>query len=148
MSSPITASLAIDEKTGVTPPLDSRGLAPRPAPSTATQELVHVAREFAIVVLVAYAILSALLPFIAHALTPPPPVFGIPSAPAYTINVTRIGLLYVVTICTAAVFAIYGVAVAVYVAARRYWRKPAPLDLEKGLEEMRAARSQSGRIAL
>ncbi|KAL1658783.1 hypothetical protein GGF50DRAFT_66588 [Schizophyllum commune] len=108
------------------PLTDSQG----PAPSTTAQELAHLAREFLVVVLFAYAILSALLPALAFVLARLP-ALAVPDAP----SLAHVHLLRVVFVCTALVFAVYGAAVAAYFAVRKYWCARRSVDLEMGSEE-------------
>ncbi|KAL1753672.1 hypothetical protein FB107DRAFT_217298 [Schizophyllum commune] len=115
-----------------------------PAPSSTAQELAHLAREFLVVVLFAYAILSALLPALAYVLARLP-AFAVPDAPP----LAHVDLLRVVFVCTALVFAVYGAAVAAYFAVRTYWCARRSADLEKGSEEECASLlSRRGPIAL
>ena len=117
-----------------------------PAPSTTAQELAHLAREFLVVVLFAYAILSALLPALAYVLArlpafavPDAPPLAVPDAPPLAVpnapSLAHVDLLRVVFVCTALVFAVYGAAVAAYLAVRTYWCARRSVDLEKGSEE-------------
>ena len=109
-----------------------------PAPSTTAQELAHLAREFLVVVLFAYAILSALLPALAYVLARLP-AFAVPDAPPLAVPdaplLAHVDLLRVVFVCTALVFVVYGAAVAAYFAVRTYWCARRSADLEKGSEE-------------
>ncbi|KAL1694056.1 hypothetical protein GGG16DRAFT_110661 [Schizophyllum commune] len=146
------------------PITDNQASPEAPAPSSTAQELAHLAREFLVVVLFAYAILSALLPALAFVLARLLPAFAVPDAP----SLAHVHLLRVVFVCTALVFAVYGAAVAAYFAVRRYWcarrdwctRKDwcarkywcagRSVDLEKGSEEECASLllSRRGPIAL
>ncbi|KAL1717140.1 hypothetical protein EV715DRAFT_274495 [Schizophyllum commune] len=147
---------------------DSQASPEAPAPSTTAQELAHLAREFLVVVLFAYAILSALLPALAFVLARLLPAFAVPDASPLAVPdasplavpdappLAHVHLLRVVLVCTALVFAIYGAAVAAYFGVRKYWcaRKDwcarRATDLEKGSEEECASLllSRRGPIAL
>ncbi|KAL1703118.1 hypothetical protein EV121DRAFT_208627 [Schizophyllum commune] len=128
---------------------DSQGSPEAPAPSSTAQELAHLAREFLVVVLFAYAILSALLPALAFVLARLLPAFAVPDAPSFAIDIAHVHLLRVVFVCTALVFAVYGAAVAAYWCARKYWCARRATDLEKGSEEECASLlSRRGPIAL
>ncbi|KAI5885799.1 uncharacterized protein SCHCODRAFT_02519496 [Schizophyllum commune H4-8] len=130
------------------PLADSQGRPEAPAPSTTAQELAHLAREFLVVVLIAYAILSALLPALGYVLARLP-AFAVPDAPSFAIDIAHVNLLRVVFVCTALVFAVYGAAVAAYFAARKYWCARRSVDLEKGSEEECASLlTRRGPIAL
>ncbi|KAL1740990.1 hypothetical protein HDZ31DRAFT_85109 [Schizophyllum fasciatum] len=119
-----------DEKRG-SALADSEPSTPARTPSTTARALAHLAREFLLVVLSAYAILSVLLPALAYVLARVP-ALAVPDA---AVALSHVGLLRVVVVCTAMVFAVYGAAVAVCLAARTYWAPAQPADLEKAAGE-------------